>query len=223
MNRPIKLLILILLSLSVYFIYQKTKETNIKILSLGDSLSLGINSYTIKDYSHIDYYSEYLKNKNINVTVNYNYANEKLTIHELLEQVKTNNHLKKNLQESHILFITIGYNDLLYKMSLEEDMSISKLNNIVLEIEKEYKKLLKEINKYYKNEIIVVGYPKSNKDDYYINLGIRKLNRILDSNNYIDTYNLLNNRNKYFSNPNSFYPNRYGYMKIYEEIKTRHK
>ena len=219
MNRPIKLLILIVLSLSVYFIYQNTKQSNIQILSLGDGLSKGINSYTIVDYSHLNYYRDYLKSRNIEVNVISNYSDEDLTIHELLELVKNNNYLKRDLMESHLLFLTVGYNDLLYKLSLEEDISIPKLNRIIEEIHIEYKELLAEINKYYKNEIIVVGYPKSNKDDYYINLGIRKLNRILNTNNYIDTYNILNNREKYFSNPNCYYPNRLGYEKIYEEIK----
>ena len=223
MSRPIKLLVLIIMSLSVYLIYQSTKESTIQILSLGDGLSKGINSYTIVDYSHLNYYEDYLKSKNKKVKVIYDYSREDLTIHELLELIKTNNTLKRDLMESHKLFITIGYNDLLYKMSLEEDISIPKLNNIVDEINIEYKEFLEEIKKYYKNEIIIVGYPKSNKDDYYINLGIRKLNRILNTSNYIDTYNLLNNRNKYFSNPNSFYPNRYGYERIYEEIKKLDK
>ena len=142
-----------------------------------------------------------MKSKNKKVKVISDYSREDLTIHELLEEIKTNNTLKRDLMESHKLFITIGYNDLLYKMSLEEDISIPKLNNIVDEINTEYKELLEEIKKYYKNEIIIVGYPKSNKDDYYINLGIRKLNRILNNNTFINTYNLLNNRNKYFSNP----------------------
>ncbi len=219
MKRPIKLLILIIMSLSVYFIYQSTKESTVQILSLGDGLSKGINSYTIVDYSHLNYYEDYLKSKNKKVKVISDYSREDLTIHELLEEIKTNNTLKRDLMESHKLFITIGYNDLLYKMSLEEDISIPKLNNIVDEINTEYKELLEEIKKYYKNEIIIVGYPKSNKDDYYINLGIRKLNRILNNNTFINTYNLLNNRNKYFSNPNSYYPNRLGYERIYEEIK----
>ena len=223
MNRPIKLLILIILSLSVYFIYQSTKKTNIQILSLGDGLSKGINSYTIVEYSHLNYYEDYLKSRNIEVNIIANYSDEDLTIHELLELIKNNNYIKRDLMESHLLFLTVGYNDLLYKLSLEEDISIPKLNIIIEEINTEYKELLTEIKKYYKNEIIVVGYPKSNKDDYYINLGIRKLNRILDTNNYIDTYNILNNREKYFSNPNSFYPNRLGYEKIYEEIRKLDK
>lgn len=220
MSRPIKLLILILLSLSVYFIYQLTKESNIQILSLGDGLSKGINSYTIVESSHLNYYEEYLKSKKIQVKVISEYSKEDLTIHELLELVKNNNYLKRDLMESHLLFITVGYNDLLYKLSLEDNISIPKLNKIIDEINIEYKELLKEIKKYYKNEIIIVGYPRTNKDDYYLNLGIRKLNRLLNTNTFIDTYNLLNNRNKYFSNPNSYYPNRLGYKKIYEEIKS---
>lgn len=221
MNRPIKLLILIILSLSVYFIYQNTNKYNIKILSLGDSLSLGTNSYTMIEYSHLNYYEDYLKSKNKLVTLNTKYSKPDLTIHELLSLVKTNNNLKKDLQESHILFLTVGYDDLLYKLSLEDNIDISKLNMIINEIEIEYKELINEIKKYYKNEIIVIGYYKTFKDDYYLNLGIRKLNRVLNTNTFIDTYNILNNRNKYFSNPNSYYPNRYGYERIYEEIKRK--
>ena len=182
-------------------------------------MSKGINSYTISEFSHLNYYEEYLKKKNKQVILNTKYSKKDLTIHELLELVKWDNYIKRDLMESHLLFITVGYNDLLYKMSLEEDISIPKLNRIIDEINSEYRELLIEIKKYYKNEIIVVGYPKSNKDDYYLNLGIRKLNRILNTNTFIDTYNLLNDRNKYFSNPNSFYPNRLGYERIYEEIK----
>ena len=35
---------------------------------------------------------------------------------------------------------------------------------------------------------------------------------------YIDTYKLLSNKEKYFSNPNSYYPNKLGYQKIFQEI-----
>ena len=207
MNRPIKLLILLLLSLSVYFIYQNTKQSNIKILSLGDN-------FTLQNNNHIELYKESLKDKQVTLL---NYSKEDLTLHELNNLLKTNNYLKRDLMESHLLFITIGYNDLIYKMSLEDTMNTDKLNNIINEINIEYKELLLEINKYYKNKIIIVGYPRSNKDDYYLNLGIRKLNRILNTNNYIDTYNILNNRNKYFNN--DYYPNKYGYKEIEKKIE----
>ena len=131
-------LILIILSLSVYFIYQNTKESNIKILSLGDGLSLGINSYTMKDYSYINYYKDYLLSENKKVTVIDDYSKQDLTIHELRELIKNNNTLKRDLRESDMLFLTVGYNDLLYKMSLEEEISISKINSIINDISIEY-------------------------------------------------------------------------------------
>ena len=58
MKKTTKLLILIILSLSVYFIYQNTKSNNIKILNIGDKLSQGINSYGIKEYGFIDHYKD---------------------------------------------------------------------------------------------------------------------------------------------------------------------
>ena len=165
MNRPIKLLILIVMSLSVYFIYQNTKESNIQILSLGDGLSKGINSYTISEYSHLNYYEDYLKKQNKKVNLITKYSKKDLTIHELLELIKNNNNLKRDLSEAHILFLTVGYNDLQYKISLEENIDIKKINMIIDDISKEYKELLKEIKKYYRNKIIVIGYPKTNKED----------------------------------------------------------
>ena len=219
MNKAIKLLILIILSLSVYFIYQNTKQSKIKILSFGDSLSLGINSYGYREYGYIDYYKDYLDTtKDVELL---NYSKEDMTIHELLESIKTNPKIKRDLLESHILIINIGFNDIIYKTNLEENISPSKINKISKEIETEYNNLLKEINKYYKNKIIVVGYPKLNSDNYYYNIGIRNLNKYLEKNNnitYIDTYKLLSNREKYFSNPNSYYPNRKGYLKISKEL-----
>ena len=61
MNRKTKLLILILLSLSVYFIYKNNNHKEIKITSLGDGLSLGINSYGVKEYGYLDYCKDFFK------------------------------------------------------------------------------------------------------------------------------------------------------------------
>lgn len=219
MNKAIKLLILIILSLSVYFIYQNTKETKIKIITFGDSLSLGINSYGNREYGYIDYLKDYLEEtKEVELM---NYSDKTLSIQELLEKIKTNPKIKGDLLESHLLILNVGYNDIIYKINLEENISPSRINKINDEITKSYDSLLKEINKYYKNKIIVVGYPKSNSDNYYYNVSIRNLNKYLENNKritYIDTYKLLSNRIKYFSNPNSYYPNRNGYLKISREL-----
>ena len=221
MKRVIKLSILILISLSVYFIYQETNHKNIKILVLGDSLSLGINSYGIKEYGYVDYYKDYLVKKNKKISINKDYSKKELTIEELKEKIKTTPSLKKELSESHQLILNVGYNDLLYKLSLEQNNKNLNLNKNIKEIESSYQELIKEIDKYYNNSIILIGYPPSNQDDYYKNIGIKKINKILKNtpkSSYIDTYQLLNHKDLFFSNPHSYYPNRYGYQAIAKKI-----
>lgn len=173
MNRPIKLLILIILSLSVYFIYNYTNNKTIKITYLGDNPKTIIN----------------LRKKQI---INTKYTSKEIKLDDLIEKIKTTPEIKKDLLESHILIISVGYNDLIYKLSLYNNTKFNKINN---EIIINYNELIKEIRKYYKNKIIVIGYNKSNNDNYYLNIGIRKLNNYLKNNKnitYINTYNLSN-------------------------------
>lgn len=224
MKKVIKLVILMILSCSVYFIYQQTKNSIINITSIGDTFSMGINSYGIKEYGYIDYYKDYLTKENENVNIINDYSKKDLSIMNLLEQVKNDSKIKKELSESSTVILTVGYNDLLYKLSLQETISEKILHQIITEILKDYKNLITEIRKYYKREIIVIGYYASNKNDYYLNKGIRKLNQVLSNSNevdYIDTYNLLSNRNLYFSHPNTNYPNRTGYQAISKKIITK--
>ena len=55
MKKYLKLLILILLNISVYFIYNNMKNITYRILILGDNMSLGSNYQT----TYIDYYKKY--------------------------------------------------------------------------------------------------------------------------------------------------------------------
>lgn len=221
MKKVIKLIILIIISCSVYFIYQETKNSVINITNIGDNLSLGINSYGIKEYGYVDYYKDYLIRENQKVNIINSYAKKDLSITNLLDQIKNTPKIKKDLTESNLLILTIGYNDLTYKLSIEDNISKLKFDKIISSITDDYNKLITEIRKYYKKEIISVGYYKSNKDDYFLNKGIRELNKNISLNNetsYIDTYTLLSNREKYFSNPHMNYPNRLGYQAISMKI-----
>ena len=210
MKKLFKLLFLIFIILSVFFIYIKTKDSKYTILSLGDNLSLGIDSYGIKGPSYIDFYKNYILKKKETVIKNDQYSRKDLTINALLQELKENNNLKKDLSSANILILTVGYNDLIYKINLNENINSDILKKEVQEIQKDYLNLLKEIRKYYKNKIVVIGYFASNKTDYYINTGIKELNKTLQSAKnitYIDTYDLLKPKRKYFSNKNSYYPN----------------
>lgn len=221
MKKLFKLLFLIFIILSVFFIYIKTKDSKYTILSLGDNLSLGIDSYGIKGPSYIDFYKNYILKKKETVIKNDQYSRKDLTINALLQELKENNNLKKDLSSANILILTVGYNDLIYKINLNENINSDILKKEVQEIQKDYLNLLKEIRKYYKNKIVVIGYFASNKTDYYINTGIKELNKTLQSAKnitYVDTYDLLKPKRKYFSNKNSYYPNLQGYLRISKKI-----
>lgn len=221
MKKLIKLCVLIIISLSVYFIYQENKRAVIRILNIGDSLALGINSYGVRDYGYIDYYKDYLEKDNTKVEIVNTYSAKEQSLSNILQEVKNNPKIKRDLIDSHLLILSLGYNDLIYKISIEENMSSEKSNRIISQINSDYEELIKEIRKYYKNEIIVIGYYKSNRDDYYINYGIKQFNEYMkkyDDIKYVDTYKLLSNKKKYFSNPNSYYPNSLGYEQISDKI-----
>ena len=221
MNRLIKLIILIILSSSVYFIYNITKDSKINVLTLGDGLCEGINSYGNKGYGYSDYYLIDSAKENISLSKE---CSKDMSVDKMNVLIQTDSKIKKNLKEAHNLIINLGYNDLLYKMSIVEDLNIYKMNYIINNIEDNYNNLITEIRKYYSNEIIVIGYFESNSNNQYINYGIKRLNSYLQSNkniSYIDTYYLLHNSEKYFSNPNSYYPNSQGYIEIANKIKKK--
>ncbi|MBR2678577.1 MAG: SGNH/GDSL hydrolase family protein [Bacilli bacterium] len=219
MTRLIKLIILIILSSSVYFIYNITKESKTYILNLGDGLCEGINSYGIKEYGYSDYYLMRKTNKNISLK---KHCSKEMSIDKMINLIKTNSQIKKDLMESHHLIINLGYNDLFYRTSITENMNIYKMNYIVNNTINDYNDLITEIKKYYDNKILIIGYYKSKNS--YLNYGIKQLNNYLKSNKsiiYLDTYYLLSDYQKYFSNPNSYYPNNKGYMKIATKITKK--
>lgn len=214
MKKLIKLLILILLNISVYFIYNNTKNSTYRILILGDNLSLA-NKPT-----YIDYYKTYKLKKYHKVNLNKNYSKKDLSISNLKKELQANKTIKRDLISTNILIINVGYNDLLYKISLLEDKNSNNLATILNEIRNDYLSLINEIKKYYNKDIVVIGYYPSLKDDYYINKGITYLNKILREPNqiiYINTYNDLNN-DKYFPNSNTYLPNTLGHKVIYKKL-----
>ncbi len=221
MKKLIKLIILIVICSSVFYVYQKTKNSTYRVLNIGDELSISINSYGIKDYSPVSYYKNELQKYHKNVYINNEYSDYENSLKTMLEKIKNNNTIKKDIMNTNQVIITLGYNDLIYKLNVNEDLNSSKFNKIMTEIDKDYQNLIKEIRKYTSNEIIVLLYPDTYKEDYYLKKGIVYLNKLLKNNQeiiYIDTYDLLSNRQKYFSNPYSYYPNRYGYLEISKEI-----
>jgi len=233
-KKHIKLLIFILVIISIYLIYKLNNNNNLTYISLGDGYASGENSYGIVDYGYSDYLKDYLeKNNNLNFYTK-KFSNDDIMITTLYESIIINKkvqeedrtiNIKQSLRESSIVTLSIGINDLIYKLSLEENyISIKKLDSIVNDTYEDFESLIKEIKKYYLGEIYVIGYPRKNIKDNNLNEAIKKLNNLYKNNEdiiYIYIYYIFKNNNSYLSNPNSIYPNIKGYKAISDEIITK--
>ena len=185
---------------------------------------MGINSFGVKEKSYIDYYKEYLEQEKQQVIVNKKYTSKTQSIKQTVLQLKNMPEFKRTISDSNLIIITLGYNDILYDLSIEEKYNSNSVNKIVENTITSYNELIKEIKKYYHNDIYVIGYYKTKKDNEYINEAIIQLNKYLKENKdivYINTYDLFNNDKDLRSNPDSYYPNNKGYKQISEKIISK--
>lgn len=225
MHKKIKLVILILLTSSVYFIYNFTNKSNITYITLGDSISLGENSYGAISYSYSDYFKDYLEKNDKLAFYDKSYTSKNKTITELyndllIEETMTinnpNHNIRRMLSDADIVSLSIGLNDIILEVNRENYITEYKENRIVEEIANKYKKLINEIRKYYKNTLYVIGYYENGtKYDNILKKLNEKYKNICQKNNdiFIDT-TILSKNEKYFNNPNSYYPNANGYKEI---------
>ena len=229
-KKHIKLFIFIIVVISIYFIYKLNSNNNLTYLALGDGYALGENSYKSIDYGYSDYLKDYLKDTNQLNFYTKKFSNSNLMITNLYENILTNKKIKENnrtinlkqsLRNSSIITLSIGINDLIYKLSLDENITTVKINQIVIETNKNFNVLIKEIKKYYPYKIYVIGYPTINISNKNLLIATKKLNYLYKQNKditYIDTNDILIDKSKYFPNPNAIYPNTQGYKLVSNKI-----
>ena len=230
MHKLIKLAVLILSVPIIFLIYKTTNKNYINITILGDGLSQGINSYETIDYGYGEYLRDYYQNKNLLKNYSKDFTKSDMSIEMLNSYIlinkKMNSYNKKDnikhiLTESSVIIMSIGLNDLLYKITLS-NQKISTINTIVDEVYDNLKKLINEINKY-NDKLCIVGYYESNKYNYKINYAITKYNELIKNTKnitFIDTNSYLKD-SKYLENPYSYYPNTQGYQQIYSKILSK--
>ena len=230
MKRYLKLLFLIIIVLSIFLIYKYNSNKCLNYVSIGDGLSMGIDSYGNIDYGYSDYVNDYLNKENLIKIYTKDFSSQEMSINDLKTKIlldekvdykNTKINLKNILSESDILTMSIGLNDLIYKMSILDTTSIKKIDQIVDDTYNNFLALITEIKKYYNEEIYVIGYYTSSKYGYKINYAIEKLNEKYKNNSnitYIATDYFLNRNQKYLVNPNSYYPNSSGYQAISSKI-----
>ena len=170
-----KIILILFLFLSCYLIYNLTEKKELSYVVLGDLTSFD----------------------------NYNndYTNNEYRIIDLINLIKyhDNNDIHRTLKNTDILIISIGMNDLYYKLNTNKENIYRYLNNMVNNIDN----LFKEINKYQYKKVLFLGYyniTNTNNDLFtYMNYKINKLTNKYQY-EYIELNKILKNKPKYYQN-----------------------
>ncbi len=222
-----KLLFYISIVLSVFLIYKVTFKDKVSYVALGDFLTEGVNPYGQMDYSYSDFLSDYFRSEDRLKSYTNEYSNKTYTIDNVLKDIDSNyKGIKKALRESTLVTISIGANDFINSVSYKDLNNIQLLKSKIDSISSKLDNLIKEIKKYAKGDIILVGYYNPYINDNY------NLDEIVDyldykygevsSNNkieFVSIKNTLIDRKICFPNPKSISPSITCQIKIYEEIK----
>ncbi|MEG2457618.1 MAG: hypothetical protein RSB41_01850 [Bacilli bacterium] len=236
-----KLVIFFLFIIIIFIIYKFTFHEKVNYLSIGDSISCGVSPYgDIKD-SFSDYFALYLKNNHRLTKYNNKFSSPDLRITDFINQMKENKHIKDNdklvyinqeIQKADIITLSLGFEELNYKINLEKNKSIDTLNNLynyVDEIFSDYLKSIEMLRKITLKPIILIGYynPLSylNKQDYqkieklfrYIEINFNKLAKIKNI-YYIGIYDVFKEKSYYIPSNLDYHPSLEGQNYISNEL-----
>ena len=243
MVKHTKIIVFVVSMFIVFFTYNKFIKQNSKIIyiPLGDSIAEGMTPYHSIDYGYTDYIKDYLSDNNKLSFYTKKYTKSGYTIEDIKKDINNNKtivednktyYLKEILRESDLVTVTVGANDLMKGMSLDDiPMKLLNIKSIKKDIDdviKSYKDLLKLIKQYAKEEIIVTGYfnPLPKMTQYkeeideivkYFNYSIEEICNDLNV-KYVDLFDSLNNKKDIFPNPLDIHPSKIGYEIISKEI-----
>lgn len=223
-----KILIILFCILSVFLIFFFFKDEKINYLSIGDTLTKGINPYNNIGYGYNDYIKNYLNRNNLLRNFNNSYYNNSIIGFEsdiINNKIIVINdkeiYLKKILRESDLLVISLGMDELSYHFKEHNNIDdiYYEVNKMLLNLED----FVKVVREYAKNKVFFIGYYNptneynSDIDElfYYIDL---KLNDMLNNYKikYISIYEKVKQGN-YLENDN-YHLNSHGYLMIANEI-----
>ena len=230
-KKLLKLASLIIIVILVFEIYTVGKTNKLYYVPLGDSIALGQNPYGETGYSYADYLKDYLKKHKKLSYYTKEYPKSGYTTENILSDIYNNPKLKKDLRESDLVTLSIGANDLLHKISFH-DVEITKLLKLKAEVKKIIPNLnncLREIRKYAKGKIIIVGYynpipflfnTSGNDLDELFAYIDEEYNKLATKYNceYISIYQLFKKNNSYLPNTSDIHPSLKGYKGIANEI-----
>lgn len=232
MERRQKLLIMIIaIIVSIYTMYQLFNTNKISYIALGDSLAEGRNPYGEIGYGYTDFIANYLKENNKLKSYTKKYTKSGYKVQDVMDELNNDLELKRDLREADFVTISIGANDFLAKINKNNlDINeISNYKNIVTDIIPNIDICIKEVRKYAKKDLVIVGYYNpipflfntSQKDldllFSYIDDGYYKIAKKYNG-IYVSNYQLFKNNKDYLPNPLDIHPDIEGYQAIANHV-----
>lgn len=217
-----KVLLVLILFLSCYFIYNFTIDKQLSYLTLGDCLSKGTNEYGVAIKGYSDYIRDYLANQNILKDYNKTFTSNDYRIIDIIKilsynEKRDNYSLNRLIKESDIITISLGMTELYNKIERKDQNIYTYIDTMI----NDYTKILDYVNKFHHEKVFILGYYNvlgtSNDVFDYANY---KLEKECQKRNfiYINLSKTLNNNPNYFSKKGTFIPNIEGYEKISQII-----
>jgi len=220
-----KIIFILILFLSCYIIYNLTVDSKLSYLSIGDSLSKGVNIYGIKQYGYSDYVKDYLDKNDKLKKYNNVFSDGNYRITDVIKMIEYNEKknfngksisINQSLKNADVVTLSVGMYELYSKLENKDE----NIYNYINELLSDMNNLLFHINKFNYKKVFVLGYYNVGVNQEYINyVNVKLKNIVLNYGfEYIDLSNIFDNNPRYFDKKNSFIPNNEGYLKISQII-----
>lgn len=227
-------LVLALTLFIVFVIYLSHIDKKVYYVALGDYQALGLTNEGIITYGYTDYLKDSLKKENKLETYIIGYAKDNARITDIIHDIEKNKKiqindktqtLKNALIKADLVTLSVGMNDLFYKIGVNPDLQTLNYNEVyyhVDEMMEDLEQLFELLREYCKEDIIMTGFYNP------IDISNEKLNEILVYVNTrleetADMYQIsILSINSFFEDRNgqiqSIYPSKEEYQKISETI-----
>lgn len=242
MKRRYKLLIgFIITGIILITIFFITRDKQIYYLSLGDSLAAGQTPNNTIEESYGDYVAEYLKDKEVLEFYTKKFSKSGYRSIDLLNDLNNNKKIKVDgkkitikhaLIKADIVTVSIGSNDLFYKLNVGNEFDMNEFDDIYTYVDEaisDVDKLLYELRKSCKEQIMVFGFynPFTNFSSslantvepviVYANEKMKNLVKKYDM-TYVDIHDMFLANDNYLPSKLEIHPTKDGYKAMAKSV-----
>lgn len=218
-----KIIFILILFLSCFCIYISTTNKKLYYLNLGDGISLYEKDNI---YSYAYYIKKYLEEKKLLTGYNDYFTNEDYRIVDLIHHIEENtqtpsekspNTINQLIKKADIITLSIGMNELYYKLTKNTENIYTYVDNML----EEYETLLKLITEFPHKKVYMIGfYNVTNKShdvftyaNYHLSYLAKKYNCV-----FVNTQKIINRPTAFLEFSSNFILSQTEYQKISQNI-----